>query len=254
MTARIESVLAPNPGVYTLEGTNTWIVGETPSVVIDPGPEDDGHLQQVADVAEDVSAILLTHGHEDHAPGAARLAELVGAPVFASDRSLGDRQLSDGQTFEVGGASIAALHTPGHSPDSFAFFIADDGALFTGDSVLGRGTSMIDAPEGVLADYISSLQRMRSLAPRAIYPGHGPVVADAVAKLDEYLSHRADREGQVIAALEAGDSSIDQIVARIYADYPEDVRPLAARSVLAHLIKLGSEDRVRRTGDNYSLT
>ena len=247
---RIERVLAPNPGVYTLEGTNTWIVGDAPAVVIDPGPADEGHLERVAERAGQVVAILLTHGHEDHAPGAARLAAMTGAPFHAFDPVLGGLPLGDGDAFAAGdGAPIRAVHTPGHSPDSVAFLA--EGALFTGDSVLGRGTSMIDAPEGVLADYLASLRRMRDLGPRTIYPGHGPVVEDAVGKLDEYLAHREERERQVVDALAAGDETIDAMVARIYADHPRDVWPLAGRSVLAHLIKLESEGRVRAEGQRY---
>lgn len=245
---RIQRLLAPNPGVYTLEGTNTWIVGEAPSLVIDPGPDHDGHLADVLRAAGRIAAVLVTHGHEDHAPGAPLLAEAAGAPLFAFHPDGGGERLRDGQGFDGGGATLTAVHTPGHSPDHVVFHDADHGSLFTGDAVLGRGTSVIDPPEGDLAAYLRSLRRMRDLAPRAIYPGHGPVVFDAVGKLDEYVAHRAEREQQVLAALADGLGTIDELIERIYAEYPPDVRPLAARSVLAHLAKLEAEGRAAPRG------
>lgn len=245
---RIRRVLAPNPGVYTLEGTNTWIVGEDPSLVIDPGPDDDGHLADVLRAAGRIAAVLVTHRHEDHAPGAPLLAEAAGAPLFAFNPDGAGERLRDGQEWDGGGATLTAVHTPGHSPDHVVFHDAEHGGLFTGDAVLGRGTSVIDPPEGDLAAYLRSLRRMRDLGPRAIYPGHGPVVFDAVGKLDEYLAHRAEREQQVLDALTEGLGTIEEMVERIYAEYPTDVRPLAARSVLAHLDKLVAEGRAARRG------
>lgn len=250
---RIVRVLAPNPGAYTLEGTNTWIVGADPAVVIDPGPDDAGHLHEVADQAGRVGCVVLTHTHEDHAEGGRAFADLVGAPLRAY-RAEGASPLRDGQTVHAGGADLVALHTPGHSSDHVAFHLPDEGALFTGDAVLGRGTSFIDPPDGDLAAYLASLERMLELGPRTIYPGHGPVVLDARAKLREYVEHRAEREEQVLAALAEGARTVDQLVALIYAAYPADVHPLAARSVTAHLRKLRSEGRVRSEGRGKAQT
>ncbi len=251
---RIVRVLAPNPGVYTLEGTNTWIVGAEPSIVIDPGPADDAHLQEVARFAGRVAAVLLTHDHEDHAEGAGAFAHLVGAPLHAV-RLDGAEPLPDGRTFTAGdGARIETVATPGHSSDHIAFFETTTRSLFTGDAVLGLGTSFIDPPDGDLAAYLASLQRMLELGPRTIYPGHGPVRTDARAVLRAYLDHRAMRETQILAALEDGDATIPALVATIYADYPEDVRPLAERSVTAHLLKLEAEDRVERKGHGVART
>ncbi|MEO8423178.1 MAG: MBL fold metallo-hydrolase [Actinomycetota bacterium] len=245
---RIVRVLAPNPSVYTLEGTNTWIVGEEPSIVIDPGPDDAVHLDEVARAAGAVSAVLVTHDHEDHAPGAPAFAELVGAPLHAF-RLEGAERLRDGQRFVAsGGAEIVAEYTPGHSSDHVAFFVPAEGALFTGDAVVGRGTSFIDPPDGDLVHYLRSLHRMQELRPRTIYPGHGPIVLEARAKLDEYASHREDRERQVLEMLTQGPRTIADLVATIYADYPPDVHVLAERSVLAHLLKLESEGRTERKG------
>ena len=243
---RIIRVLAPNPGIRELEGTNTWIVGDGPSIAIDPGPDDAGHVREVAREAGHLAAILLTHDHPDHAPGAAALAEATGAPVYAARPPQGGQRLRDGQRIVAGDVTLTAVATPGHSPDHVAFFEDRHGALFTGDAVLGRGTSVIDPPEGDLTAYLRSLQRMRELSPRVIYPGHGPVVFDGPGKLEEYLDHRVAREGQVLAALASEPRTPEEIVAEIYGDHPAELHELAARSVLANLIKLENEGRAER--------
>src|SRR6266496_418185 len=158
----ITRVLAPNPGPFTLEGTNTWIVGNGPSLVIDPGPDDPEHLADVARQASDVRAILLTHRHPDHAPGAPRLSNLIGAPVLAFRPERGEIRMRDGEVMEIGVARLRVLHTPGHTPDHVVFFEEGSRAMFTGDAVLGRGTSVIDPPEGDMAQYLRSLSRMLS--------------------------------------------------------------------------------------------
>lgn len=243
----IRRVLAPNPSVYTLDGTNTWIVGEGPSIVIDPGPDMPEHLAEVAREAGEVAAVLVTHDHPDHAPGAAAFARLVEAPLHAY-RLAGAERLRGGQRIRAGSLDLVAIHTPGHTPDHVTFHEPASGALFTGDAVVGRGTSLIDPPEGNLTHYLRSLARLWELRPRTIYPGHGPIVVDAQAKLREYLAHREEREEQVVAALADGPRTIDEIVRVIYAAYPPEVWPLASRSVLAHLLKLADEGRADRTG------
>lgn len=245
MVLRVVRLLAPNPGVFTLEGTNTWIVGADPSIVIDPGPELEEHLDTVAREAGPVAAVVVTHDHPDHAPGAPSLASRVGAPVFAY-RLAGAERLRAGQRILGGGVELTAVHTPGHTSDHVAFFEPDSGSLFTGDAVIGRGTSFIDPPDGDLARYLRSLERMLELGPRTIYPGHGPVVLRAEEKLREYLIHRREREDQIVAGLAEGPRTVSQLVGSIYAGFPEDVRPLAARSVLAHLLKLEHEGRAER--------
>jgi len=250
---RIVRVLAPNPSVYTLEGTNTWIVGEDPAVVIDPGPDDDGHLREVAWLAGPVVAVLVTHDHEDHAAGASALAATVGAPVRAV-RLPGAAPLEDGRRFAVGGGSVEAVATPGHAADHVALWEPVTRSLFTGDAVLGRGTSFIDPPDGDLVAYLASLDRMLALGPRTIRPGHGPVLTDAMGTLREYREHREERERQVLEALADGPRSVDELVATIYADHPADVHPLAARSVTAHLRKLEAEDRAAKTGHGVGQT
>jgi glyoxylase-like metal-dependent hydrolase (beta-lactamase superfamily II) len=245
---RIVRVLAPNPSPYTLEGTNTWIVGEDPAIVIDPGPDDvPAHLDEVARTAGSVGAVVVTHDHPDHAPGAAAFADMMHAPLWAF-RLAGAEHLRDRQVVRAGALELTAVHTPGHTADHLVFFEPATGSLFSGDAVLGRGTSFIDPPGGDLARYLRSLRRMQELAPRTIYPGHGPVVLDASAKLEEYVTHRAEREAQILAAIGEGDPTIAELVSTIYAGYPPDVHPLAARSVLAHLLKLEAEGRVEHSG------
>ncbi|HYF11067.1 MAG TPA: MBL fold metallo-hydrolase, partial [Actinomycetota bacterium] len=221
---RVVRVLAPNPGVYELEGTNTWIVGNAPAIVIDPGPDDAGHLDEVLRTAGRIGEIVLTHDHPDHAPGAGPLATRTGATLRAMRPPAGGTRLRDGEVIEGRGVALRAVATPGHSTDHVAFWIEETRGLFTGDAVLGRGTSVIDPPEGDLAAYLRSLRRMRELEPRTIYPGHGPTVFRGAAKLDEYLAHREEREAQVLSALQGEPRSIDELVEVIYVGYPDDVR------------------------------
>lgn len=246
---RVVRVLAPNPGSFTLEGTNTWILGSGPSVVIDPGPDDAGHILAVADEAEPVAAILLTHRHPDHAPGARRLADATGATVHAYRPEEGGRRLSPGEIVEAGRVRVRAIHTPGHTPDHMCYLAEPDGLLFTGDTVLGRGTSVIDPPDGDMGAYMRSLETLRELEPAVIYPGHGPVVFTPKGKLDHYLRHRAKREERILEAVARGRNTPAEIVPEVYAgEAPEAMYPVAARSVLAHLLKLEREGAVVRTG------
>jgi glyoxylase-like metal-dependent hydrolase (beta-lactamase superfamily II) len=245
----IRRILAPNPGPFTLEGTNTWVVGRDPSLVIDPGPDDPGHVLRVLDEAEPVGAILLTHRHEDHAPGAGRLADASGAPVRAFGPGGNAVPLADGELVEAGATAVRAVHTPGHSPDHLCFLLEPERVLFSGDTVLGQGTSVVDPPDGDMAAYIRSLQKLRELEPSTIYPGHGPPILTPIGRLDFYLRHREEREEQVLAAIAAGKRSPSEIVPGIYSgEVDQAMFPVAERSVLAHLLKLEREGRVARTG------
>ena len=246
-TPRATCLLAPNPSPMTLDGTNTWVIAEpgSPSVVVvDPGPDDEGHLRRVhaEAVAGDrrVAKILLTHGHPDHSAGAARLAELTGAPVQAADpaRRLGPEGLADGDVVTAAGCELRVVATPGHSADSVCLLLPADGALFTGDTVLGRGTTVI-ATDGNLGDYLRTLGQLRDLAEARevglLLPGHGPMLADPLGTLDYYLSHRAERLDQVRSALAAGAKTPVEIVAMIYTDVDPSVWPAAEWSVRAQL-------------------
>jgi len=244
----IRQVVASNPGPFTLEGTNTWVIGRDPSLVIDPGPDEPEHLRRVAAEAQPVAEILLTHHHPDHAPGARSLAELTGARIRAFGPWDGEEAIADGEEVHSGQAEVRAVHTPGHSSDHMVFFEPNDRALFTGDAVLGRGTSVVDPPDGDLAAYLRSLRAMLRLAPAALYPGHGPVVDRAEEKLRDYLAHREERERQVLAGLSEGPRTPQELVPVIYAEYPAELYQAAARSVFAHLLKLAAEGTIVRTG------
>ena len=247
-------VLAPNPGLFTLEGTNTWVLGADGCLVIDPGPDDPGHLDAILAAAGRITAILLTHAHPDHAAGAEPLARRSGAPVLAASPDEGRRPIRDGDRAAGGQVTLEVVSAPGHSQDHVVFFHPGTRALFTGDTVLGRGTSVIDPPDGDLSDYLRSLRRMRRLRPRVIYPGHGPVVDRASERIDGYLSHRQEREEQILRALAPGPATPGDLLPEIYAEYPMELRPAASRSVLAHLLKLEGEGRVvRRGGDRFEL-
>lgn len=246
--ARSHCVLAPNPSPMTLDGTNTWIVAEPDSdlaVVIDPGPLDDTHLREVVAVAERagkrVALTLLTHGHPDHAEGAARFAELTRTPVRALDPALrlGDEGLADGDVITTGGLELRVVPTPGHTGDSLCFHLPADAAVLTGDTVLGRGTTVVAHPDGRLGDYLDSLRRLRSLTVddgvTQVLPGHGPVLNDAQGAVDFYLAHRAKRLAQVETAVEAGHRTPSEVVAHVYADVDRTLWPAAELSVRAQL-------------------
>src|SRR5947209_5655912 len=226
----------------TLDGTNTWVLrepGATGSVVVDPGPLDEGHLARVAEHGP-VQLIVLTHGHIDHSEGAPRLHELTGAPVLARDPGLciGTEPLQEGKATPVDGCEWLTVLTPGHSSDSVCLLLPADRALLTGDTILGRGTTVVAHPDGRLADYLDSLQRLRDLADREIdvvLPGHGPVVDAPIEVLDYYLQHRRERLAQVRAAVDSGDTDAAAVVRRVYADVDEALWPAAELSVRAQL-------------------
>ncbi|WP_329133446.1 MBL fold metallo-hydrolase [Streptomyces sp. NBC_01476] len=247
-TARAYCVLAPNPSPMTLDGTNTWILAEPDSplaVVIDPGPLDEAHLARVVATAEElgkrIALTLLTHGHPDHAEGAARFGALTGTPVHALDPALrlGDEGLAAGDTLTTGGLELQVITTPGHTADSLSFHLPADGAVLTGDTVLGRGTTVVAHPDGRLGDYLDSLRRLQALTVDAgvdtVLPGHGPVLTDARGAVEFYLAHRAHRLAQVETAVESGLRSAADVVAHVYADVDRSLWPAAELSVLAQL-------------------
>lgn len=256
--ARGRCLLAPNPGVMTLDGTNTWVLrepGASASVVVDPGPIEDGHLDRLTAELGDVGLVLLTHHHFDHAEVAAEFARRKGCAVRALEPSLcvGADPLVDGEDITVDGLSLRVLTTPGHTADSVSLVLPGDGALLTGDMVLGRGTTVVAHPDGQLGPYFDSISRMRSLAASgevtALWPAHGPVLDDALGVLDFYLAHRRERLAQVTAALDelsvpvspelADDESLPrQIVEVVYADVDESLWGAAEMSVRAQLAYL----------------
>ncbi|MGB3763142.1 MAG: MBL fold metallo-hydrolase [Ornithinimicrobium sp.] len=261
-SARAWCQLCPNPSPMTLDGTNTWILtepGAEQSIVIDPGPLDEGHLQRVVEhvnsIGSRVALTLLTHRHDDHAEGADRFQQLTGAPVRAI--GTGHDDLDDGDIVRVQGLEVMVVSTPGHTADSISFLLAAEQTLLTGDTVLGRGTTVVAHPDGQLSAYLDSLERLRRLTASqhvtALAPGHGPVLKDAEAVVARYLEHRAERLEQVRAAVDVYRSATghgapgpgsdqdlaDAVVRTVYADVPREVWPAARLSVLAQLEYLG---------------
>jgi glyoxylase-like metal-dependent hydrolase (beta-lactamase superfamily II) len=257
VTSFASALLAENPSPMTLDGTNTWVLrapGSAHCVVVDPGPDDEAHLRRVA-AHGPVAEVLLTHGHPDHAAGARRFADLVGAPVHAVDPAhrLGSEGLREGDVVAGAGLEIRVLATPGHTSDSLCFRIRADepaavvagvsvGAVLTGDTVLGRGTTMIAHPDGRLGDYLDSLRRLAELPPGVIVlPGHGPDLPDAGEAARGYLTHREERLEQVRVASIRLREDIGreprprQVVEVVYADVDPALWPAADASVAAQL-------------------
>ncbi|MBO0847129.1 MAG: MBL fold metallo-hydrolase [Nocardioides sp.] len=243
----------------TLEGTNTWVMrdpGSSRSVVVDPGPPDEGHLAAVAAAAGDVTVVLLTHHHLDHAEAARAFAERVGCGVRALDPAyrLGSEGLGEGDVVAVGDLEVHVVATPGHSSDSLSFVVPSERTVLTGDTVLGRGTTVVAHPDGELGAYLASLDRLHALAEAheitAIWPGHGPVIESALPVLDHYISHRRERLEQVREALRtlavplsaaSGSPGLPhRVVEIVYADVDPVLWPAAELSVRAQLSYLAS--------------
>jgi glyoxylase-like metal-dependent hydrolase (beta-lactamase superfamily II) len=237
-------VKADNPGIMTLDGTNTWILrspDSATSVVVDPGPDDEAHLTNILAAAGEVELVLFTHHHFDHTECIDRLVELTGAPT----RAIGEEwcraadPLADGELLHVAGLALEIVATPGHTTDSMSILIADDGSLLTGDTILGRGTTVIAWPDGVLGPYLDSLARIRELVLEGVavrfLPGHGPIVDDPLPFIDFYLEHREERLDQVRAALAGGASTPLEVVEVVYADVDKVLWGAAEMSVRAQL-------------------
>ena len=254
----VHVVLAPNPGIMTGPGTNTFVVGAGPTVVIDPAVEDVEYLEAVAAAAGDVASILITHRHSDHIGGVASLARRVNCSVRAFGTEPIDgvevEPLADGDRIEVGSVNLEVLHTPGHAPDHLCFYLREGASLFAGDNILGEGTAVIAPPEGNMRDYLASLRRLRELHIDRIYPGHFRPLHGGAAVIDGYLQHRAERRASVLTALEEGASSEQELVARIYSDTPKHLHPVARLQVRSMLELLRDEGRVSVSEDRWALT
>jgi glyoxylase-like metal-dependent hydrolase (beta-lactamase superfamily II) len=254
-TTRAFLVRANNPSPMTLEGTNTWVLvelGGDEAIVVDPGPDDAMHRDAIlaavkAAGAKQIALIVLTHGHSDHAEGAPALGERANAPVraVAPIHCSPDQQpLSDGEQLRIGGFRLDVIATPGHTADSACFVIDADAALLTGDTILGRGSTVVARPDGELRDYLATLHRLRALVDRqqllVVLPGHGPVVDDPAARIDAYLKHREERLEQVRAAAITSDT-VDQVLRAVYGDVAPELQFAARWSLLAQLDYLRNE-------------
>jgi glyoxylase-like metal-dependent hydrolase (beta-lactamase superfamily II) len=236
-------------------GTNTYLIGERRVAVVDPGPDDARHVEAILAAVPpggSVAAILLTHGHADHAGAIARLRERSGATLHGHAAVPGvERALGEGDRLRVDGIRVDVLATPGHADDHLCFWLRDRQLLFSGDLVVGSGTVVLSDSPRALGRYLDSLDRLRDLAPFTLLPGHGPVIDDGAAKVAEYVAHRAARERQIVAALAEGPTSVETLVERLYADTPPGLRAMAARNVRAHLERLAELGRASRRGGRW---
>ena len=268
----IQRVLAGNPGPFTFKGTGVYIVGQHEVAVIDPGPALPAHIEALKGALKGlrVTHILITHTHADHSPAAQALKEWTGAATYAfgphppaSDEEAeegGDRdfvpdvRVKDGDVIETGGLTFDCLHTPGHTTNHMCYALREEKALFTGDQVMGWSTTVISPPDGDMADYMASLKKLLARSDRTHYPTHGGPIKRPRAHLEALLAHRHEREAEIVACLRSGAAKIAEIVARLYADVDPRLHPAAARTVLAHLIKLRNEGRVSEDGRTQQYT
>src|SRR5947209_9911919 len=253
-------ILAPNPSMMSGPGTNTIILGGGAggAIVIDPAVDDAAYLDTLKKEGSQrggIRRILITHGHPDHIGGALALKKLIGVPIYAFSREgvpMTDEEVADGATFPAGNDTLRAIHTPGHRFDHLCYLLEERGTLFAGDVIAGVGTVVINPPEGDMQVYLDTLARLQEIEIAEIVPSHGPTITDPKAKLDEYITHRMQREQQVMLALEElpRGSTIHELVPLIYQDVDPRLYPVAARTVDAHLLKLEREGLVERLGED----
>jgi glyoxylase-like metal-dependent hydrolase (beta-lactamase superfamily II) len=266
----VRRLLAPNPSPFTYTGTQTYVVGAGEVAVIDPGPDLPDHLEALlaALAGERVTAILVTHNHRDHSPGSRPLSRATGAPILGgaplaidddgprADAAFDpdycpDRILKDGQAISGPGWTLSAVATPGHTSNHLCFALPEAGALFSGDHVMGWSTTIVAPPDGDMAAYMASLDRLLARDDRVYYPAHGPAVDDPRAHVARLIGHRRMREGQILAFLDHGEARIEAMVESMYRDLDPRLHAAAGRSVLAHLIDLERKGLVLRQGDEW---
>lgn len=268
----VRRLLAANPSPFTFTGTQTYVVGQGEVAVIDPGPDEPGHVDRLLAALgqEKVAAILVTHTHRDHSPASRPLAAATGAPIIGcaplaipddgprADASFDfdyapDLVLADGGRVAGDDWTLEAVATPGHTSNHLCFGWPERGALFTGDHVMGWSTTVVSPPDGDMAAYMKSLDLLLVRDDRIYYPTHGPAIEDPTAHVQALIDHRRMREAQILAQLEAGEGRIAAMVTSLYRDTDPALHPAAARSVLAHLIDLKDRGRVSLDGDNWKL-
>jgi glyoxylase-like metal-dependent hydrolase (beta-lactamase superfamily II) len=261
--AYIGKFTANNPGIMTLQGTNQYIVGKESGLVIDVALSADSNMDGILEQAEamgvkKIDKILLTHIHSDHTGGALALRKRCGAKLGIHRSRKGylggeDFQYDDNDRIDFGAGELNVLHTPGHESGHCCFYEGGDKVLFSGDNILGYGTAVIHPPDGNMTDYMKTLERLLGFEMSLILPGHGPLIGKPEAKIREYIKHRLEREGQVLAALRNGRNSIGDITDAIYVDVSAALKRVAEFSVEAHLEKLQREGKVKKEGARYLL-
>ena len=260
---RVVVALGQNPSAFTGPGTNTYLIGNGERrLLLDPGqgaaeylPVLEAAIERAGDIA--IQEIVLTHGHPDHIGGCEQVMERYGElrvskfpwPGIDDSYPFAVNPLADGDRVATEGATLRAVHTPGHAPDHLCYVFEEERALFSGDNVLGVGTTVIPSESGDLGAYMTSLDRLLAEQPKRIYPAHGPCIEDGSAKIREYIAHREERDGQVLAAMAEGAETVAAIVAIVYADYPKELHAPAGQSVTSHLRKLEAEGRAERMDD-----
>lgn len=264
LAAGIRRLIAPNPGMMTGPGTNTYLIGEREIAVIDPGPDINRHIDRIlADAGAPIRWILATHTHPDHSPAVARLARETGAETIGlpppdgphQDRSFRpDRHPSDGEILVVDGRGLQILHTPGHASNHVCVFMADCGWLFTGDHIINGSTVVIDPPDGSMSDYLASLEKLRAFSLKAIAGGHGAVIESPYEAIDWLVEHRRRREAKVIDTLrDHPGTTTRELVTYVYEEIDPAIHGLAERSLLAHLLKLEEDGDARENDGRWTL-
>lgn len=268
----VRRLLAGNPSPFTFTGTQTYVVGDGEVAVIDPGPDDQTHVERLlAGLADErVKAVLVTHTHRDHSPASRPLAQATGAPITGcaplaidddgprADASFDfdyapDAVMADGATIAGNGWTLEAVATPGHTSNHLCFALVEQQALFSGDHVMGWSTTIVSPPDGDMAAYMASLDRLLARKDRVYYPTHGAPIQDPQAHVRRLVEHRRARERQILEQLEAGEGSIAAMVPKLYRGTDRRLFPAAERSVLAHLIDLARRGRVARDGERWRL-
>lgn len=260
----VNRLIAPNPGMMTGPGTNTYILGDEEVAVIDPGPVIDGHIDLICELAPGpIKWILVTHTHPDHSPAVASLAGRTGAERLGRPAPDGqhqdktfkpDRILDDGDIFETAEFELEVIHTPGHASNHLCYLKKESGWLITGDHIINGSTVVIDPPDGNMSDYLTSLESLMDKVLTAIAPGHGDPIDSPYEAIDWIINHRLEREAKVVAELEAHpNSTISELLPHVYGDVHERLYGVAARSLLAHLLKLEDDKSAKQDSDHWSL-
>jgi len=269
----IRRIIANNPGPFTFTGTGTYIIGKENLAIIDPGPIDQNHFDAIikSTKGQTITHIFLTHNHNDHSPLAKKLKEETGAKIYFKtltsdfedndkfeegyDKNIeGDIELSDGDLVETSEWTIEAIHTPGHTSNHMCYSLLDEEILFSGDHVMGWSTTVIVPPDGNMNDYIDSLKKLLKRSEKDFCPTHGPIIENPKDILEKYITHRMERERQIINAIKSGKNKIPDIVKIIYKDIDVGLHPAAAMSTLAHLKRMEKNNEIKISGENLDGT